>query len=101
MYASSVLIAGLGVAVLTGLTFGPTPQSRQIAVVIPPWQDDGLERAADTGLAIVDLHWGRHIIILDTGGDPTALDRLQAQGFWLLDANGAGLCGPSTLGNLT
>jgi hypothetical protein len=94
VYASTALIAGLGVAVLTGLTFGPTAQSRQIAVVIPPWQMDGLDRIAATGLPILDLHWHHHIIVLETGGDPAALARLQSQGLWLLDATGAGICGP-------
>lgn len=92
-YAGALVIAILGMATLTGLTFGPTAQSRQIAVLIPPWQSDGVSRAAGTGLAIVDMHWLRHVIVLDTGGDGEALARLRGQGFWLLDATGTILCG--------
>ncbi|WP_040671354.1 hypothetical protein [Rhodobacter ferrooxidans] len=93
VYASTMLISVLGVSVLTGLTFGPTDQSRQIAVLFPPWQNDGFGRAAATGLAIIDLHWQGHVVILDTGGDPTALAHLKSQGFWLLDASGTVTCG--------
>lgn len=92
MYGSAALIAGLGIAGLAGLTFGASAQSRQIAVLVPPWADNGVALAAATGLAIVDLHWQRHVIILDTGGDTTAVARLRAQGLWLLDASGTVFC---------
>ncbi|MCW1920510.1 hypothetical protein NX862_17260 [Rhodobacter sp. KR11] len=90
--ATPIFIAVLGVAVLTALTFAPNAQSRQIALLIPPWQADGLSRAASTGVAIVAMHWDRHVIVVDTGGDPAALDRLRSQGLWLLDATGTALC---------
>lgn len=95
VYSGPLIIAVLGMATLTGLTFGPNAQSRQIAVLIPPWQVDGLSRAAATGLAIIAMHWQRHVIILDTGGDPGALVRLRRQGLWLFDATGTSLCGTS------
>ncbi len=93
MYGGAAVIAGLGIAVLAGLTFGASAQSQQIALLVPPWANDGVAVAAATGLAIVDLHWQRHIIILDTGGDPNAVARLRAQGLWLLDASGTVFCG--------
>ena len=96
MYGTAFLIAGLGVAVLTGLTFAPGPQSRQIALLVPPWQSDGLTQAAATGLPILDAHWRGHVILLDTGGDPQVLARLQAQGLWLLNADGTPLCDTPT-----
>jgi hypothetical protein len=92
-YAAPIFIAVLGVATLTGLTFGPNAQSRQIALLIPPWQMDGLNRAASAGVAIVALHWDQHVIVVDTGGDPSALNRLRNQGLWLLDATGTAFCG--------
>lgn len=98
MYGCAVVIAGLGIAGLAGLTFGASAQSRQIALLVPPWADDGVAIAAQTALAIVDLHWQRHIIILDTGGDATAVARLRAQGLWLLDASGTVFCGTAVKG---
>lgn len=99
VYAGPVFIAGLGMAVLTGLTFGPKPGSQQIAVVTPPWVWDGPGRVVATGLPILDLHWRGHVIIVQTGGDPAAMDRLRDQGLWLLDATGSGLCGSTDKGS--
>lgn len=93
VYLGPIVIAVLGMATLTGLAFGPTAQSRQIAVLIPPWQADGVSRAVGSGLAIVAMHWNRHVIVLDTGGDGNALTRLRSQGLWLLDATGTIVCG--------
>lgn len=92
MHVMTGLIATLGIATLTGLTFAPGPQSRQLALIVPPWRGDGVALAAATGLAILDTHWHHHVIILDTGGDPTALARLRARGLWLLDAGAGSLC---------
>jgi hypothetical protein len=93
-YVSSILIAAFGIMGLAALQFGVKPDSTRIAMLVPPWQGDGLLRAAATGLAIVDFHWGRRIIVLDTGSDPDALTRLQEMNLWLLDATGALLCRP-------
>jgi hypothetical protein len=97
-FATTGLIAVAGVVALTGMGIAPTAGSRQVAVLVPPWQSDGFEQVAATGLAIVDLHWRAHVFILDTGGDPNALTRLRAQGFWLLDATGTAICGTETKG---
>ncbi len=91
-YLAPLSIALCGMATLTVLAFAPDAQSRQIALVIPPWQADGAAGAFSTGLAIVAMHWDQHVIILDTGGDPAALDRLRSQGLWLLDATGSVAC---------
>lgn len=91
-YASSILIAIFGILGLSALQFGVRPDSSRVALLVPPWQGDGLRRAAATGLAIVDFHWGRHVIILDTGGNPDALAKLQKMNLWLLDATGDLLC---------
>lgn len=99
MHLMAGAISALGVTVLTGLAHAPTAQSRQLALVTPPWSQDGLRLAAASGLAILDTHWHHHVIILDTGGDPAALARLDAQGLWLLDASGAWLCGTDTEGS--
>jgi hypothetical protein len=64
-----------------------------VAAVVPPWQAAGMAVAAATGLAVVDLRWGGHVMILDTGGDEAVLARLRGQGFWLLDAGGLRGCG--------
>jgi hypothetical protein len=93
-YASSLLIAVFGIMGLLALQFGVKSDSTRIAILVPPWQGDGLVRAAATGLAIVDFHWGRRIIVLETGGDPEALAQLKEMNLWLLDATGAGLCRP-------
>ncbi len=93
-YASSILITIFGIMGLVALQFGVKPDSSRIAILVPPWQGDGLLRAAATGLAIVDFHWGRQVIVLDTGGDPDALAKLQEMNLWLLDATGALLCRP-------
>lgn len=92
-FASSLAIAVVGMAGLTVMGHGPTEQSRKLALIVPPWQGDGLALAAATGLAIVDLRWEGHVVILDTGGDPTVLKQLRGQGLWLLDATGARACG--------
>ena len=48
--------------------------------------------AAATGLAVVDLRWRGHVMILDTGDDPTAMSRLREHGYWLMDATGLRGC---------
>ena len=93
-HASSLVIAVFGIMGLAALQFGVKPDSSKVAILVPPWQSDGLLRAAATGLAIVDFHWGRHVIILDTGGNPDALAELREMNLWLLDATGALLCRP-------
>lgn len=90
--ASTVLIALFGIATLTALGFAPTSQARTLAILVPPWRNDGLARAAATGLAIVDLHWRQRVIIIDTGGDPNALAKLREQSLWILGASGAFGC---------
>ena len=91
-YLAPLSIAVCGMATLTSLAFAPDAQSRQIALLIPPWQADGTIQAYATGLAVVAMHWDQHVIIVDTGGDPAALDRLRSQGLWLLDAPGSVAC---------
>jgi hypothetical protein len=97
-WMSSVVIAVLGTAVLGQQAFAPDGATRLVAAMVPPWQEGGFRKAAATGLAVVDLRWRGHVLILDTGGDPAALARLRASGFWLLDATGVRGCG-SAAGN--
>lgn len=92
-WLGSVLIALVGMLVLAVAQYAPRGDSRLVAALVPPWQAGGILRAAGTGLAVVDLHWAGHVIVLDTGGDPAALARLRASGLWLIDAAGAAICG--------
>ena len=91
-HAGTILIATLGLAVLTALTFGAQAQSQQVAVLIPPWHGDGLARVIDSRAAITDLRLGGHLVVLDTGGDRATLARLRGQGFWVMDATGSLFC---------
>lgn len=91
-YIGPFMIALLGTVCLTWMSFGPDEQSRQIALLFPPWQTDGFSRALGTGLAIVDIHWQGHVVVVETAGNPTALAALERQGFWLLDATGSITC---------
>jgi hypothetical protein len=90
---SIIAITLLGSFGLIGLQLGPKPDSRRVAAVLPPWHADALARAAATGLPIVDLHWNGRMIVLEISGTPTGADLLRGQGFWVVDASGAALCG--------
>lgn len=68
------------------------PGAGVVVALVPPWQAGGIGRAAATGLAVVDLGLWGHALILDSGGDATALARLRGQGLWLIDAPGAAGC---------
>jgi hypothetical protein len=92
-WTGAAMIGVLGIGALTGLTFGPGAHTRLVAALVPPWQSGGMAAVAAGGLALVDLRWGGHVLILDTGGDRAALAHLRAQGFWVLDATGARGCG--------
>jgi hypothetical protein len=89
----AAVIALLGSGVLTAAAFAPRGQVGLVAAIVPPWQAAGMAAAATTGLPVVDLRWGGHVMILDTGGDAAVLAHLRAQGFWLLDAGGQRGCG--------
>lgn len=89
----ALAIAVLGSGVLTAAAFAPGGQVGLVAALVPPWVQGGMAAAAGTGLAVVDLRWGGHVMILDTRGDVAALARLRGQGFWLLDADGLRGCG--------
>jgi hypothetical protein len=92
-YSGAILIATIGISVLTGLTFSPTAQSRHVAVIIAPWNRDGFAEVMQSGLMIVDTHWRRHVLVVDTLGRPGTVEELRRQGFWLLDATGTAFCG--------
>lgn len=91
-YLNTVAIAILGTGSLIGLQFGPGRDSRQVAVILPPWHEGALARAAATGLPIVDAHWGGRVIVVETSAHPDGAQRLRGQGFWVLDATGTALC---------
>lgn len=92
MHLTTAVIAGLGMAVLTGLSVQPKLDARQVALLVPPWVDLAALRAATSGLAILDQHWAGHLLILATSDDPLAVRRLQDGGYWLFDIAGTGLC---------
>ncbi|MBC7740027.1 MAG: hypothetical protein H7245_23080 [Candidatus Saccharibacteria bacterium] len=93
IWISAAVISVMGVGALTGLGFAPRADSRLVAAVVPPWAEGGITAVVRTGLAVVDMHWAGHVMILDTGGDAAALHRLRGQGFWLMDASGLRGCG--------
>ena len=92
-WTGALVIAVLGIGTLTGLTFAPRDQTRLVAALVPPLAEGGMAAAAATGMAVVDLRWRGHVMILDTGGDATAMARLRRQGYWLMDATGVRGCG--------
>ena len=93
IWISAAVIPVMGVGALTGLGFAPRADSRLVAAVVPPWPEGGITAVVRTGLAVVDMRWAGHVMILDTGGDTGALHRLRGQGFWLMDASGLRGCG--------
>lgn len=90
---STIAITLLGSVGLIGLELGPEPDAGRVAAVLPPWHADALTRAAATGLPIVDLHWNGRVIVLDVAGTPAGADLLRGQGFWVVEAGRAALCG--------
>jgi len=96
-WVSAAVISVVGVGALTGLTFAPRQETRLVAAVVPPWAEGGMAAVVTSGLAVVDMRWRGHVLILDTGGDKAALTRLRQQGFWLMDATGLRGCGDEGL----
>lgn len=94
-HLGTIAIAVLGTGSLIGLEVGPAHDSRQVAAILPPWHGGALSRAAATGLPIVDAHWNDRVIVLDISETPVGAELLRRQGFWVLDATGTALCGPS------
>jgi hypothetical protein len=89
-WTSAALIAVLGIGTLTQMAFAAGPGTRFVAALVPPWAPGGLAVVQGAGLGLVDMHWGGHVVIVDTGGDAAAL---QGRGYWLLDATGVLGCG--------
>ena len=96
VWTGAALIAVVGMGALTGMTVAPKEQTQLVAALVPPWAEGGF--AASAGLAVVDIRWHGHVVILDTGGDPAALARLRARGYWLLDATVLRGCGKKETG---
>jgi len=92
VWTNAVMIALLGVGVLTHLSFAPHEGTRFVAALVLPWDAGGVQAVVAANLPLIDLRWRGHVMILDTGGDAAVLARLRHQGFWLLDATGARGC---------
>jgi len=88
-WTSAAVISILGVSTLTGLTFSPSAQTRLVAAFVPPWAEVGVA----SGVAILDMRWRGHLMVLDTGADAALIAGLREQGFWLIDATGFQICG--------
>ncbi len=84
------LILALGLGLLLAGRFGAAGAG-PVAAVVPPWQTGGMARAAALGLPIIDIRWNGRLLVLDASA---GLEQLAGQGLWLMDATGAGLCGP-------
>jgi hypothetical protein len=86
--------SGIGVAVtgLCALALArlADPGSGPVAALVPPWQEGGLARAAALDMAVIDIRWDGHLLVVDPG--QTGRARLRGQGLWLLRAASAGLC---------
>lgn len=89
VWTGAAMIALLGSATLTGMTFAPPDGARRVAAVVPPWVTAGVP----DGVALVAVRWGGRVMILDTGGNGAVVAGLLAQGYWVMDATGAGACG--------
>lgn len=87
-WASAAVISILGVSTLTGLTFSPSDQTRFVAAIVPPWGDFAVR-----GVAILDMRWRGHLVVLDTRADAAVIAGLRDQGLWLIDASGVPICG--------
>lgn len=92
-WTGAAAIAIIGLTALTRLITAPQDGTRLVAVVVPPWDEGGITAVVDSGLAVVDLRWGGHVMILDTSGDGKVLARLRAWGYWVMDATGLRGCG--------
>lgn len=80
-------MAILGLIVLAQLSVSAPVKSRQVAVIVPPWETGGMTVAARLNAPIIEMRWRGHVIILDVSRDPLAVDRLQDAGFYLLQTN--------------
>lgn len=81
----SVLMASLGLGGLAMLTFAARPDSGQVGVIVAPWADAGMARAAAFDAPIIALRWGGHLIVLDISQNPTAFARLKNAGAIMIE----------------
>lgn len=96
-FGPSLLVALLGLFFLAQLALAAAPNSTQFGVIVPPWQQGGIQLAAAFNAPIVDLRWDGHLIILDISNDPTAIDRLKGSGLTLISTDITAGCDPKTI----
>ena len=91
---TTVAIVVLGFGTLAVQRLGDARPGGPVAALVPPWQAGGMARAARLGLPVIDLRWNGRLLVLDARD---GLAPLRGPGLWVMDAAGAGLCGPATL----
>ncbi len=83
----TLTMAIFGLMFLAQMWLTVSPTSQQVALIVPPWAVGGMAYAAGLNTPIIDMRWQGHVIILDVSHDPSAIERLQNAGFYLLQTN--------------
>lgn len=85
--APTLTMAMLGLIFLVQMSMAVSDKTRQVAVIVPPWDTGGMRLAASLNAPIIDMRWQGHVIFLDLSQDPQAIHRLQDAGFYLFPTN--------------
>lgn len=83
--APALTMAMFGLIFMVQMSLAVSDTSRQVAVIVPPWGQGGMQLAAQFNAPIVDMRWRGHVIILDVSRDPMAVNRLKDAGFYLME----------------
>lgn len=87
-------MAGIGLVVLTVLTFTPPRDATQLALVFPPWlsQKEVFARIADLDVRLVRNGFSASVLIVDFSHDPGLGQAIRKRAPVVADARVVGAC---------